>query len=158
VATTSTDADFERLTWHDCTIWGLELHPPDPDAGDWACDLVLDIDFIVEWLCDVGGRGCAQFRVAPATLRFHTVADLRIAITWGGPGVLLHEAAIDRIEREPIAAAPGGQPVHRWRIALNWPPAGEIAFTASGFTQTLRAEPVVTGRQSLPRRGRSRPE
>jgi hypothetical protein len=139
VATTSTDADFERLTWHDCTIWGLELHPPDPDAGDWACDLVLDIDFIVEWLCDVGGRGCAQFRVAPATLRFHTVADLRIAITWGGPGVLLHEAAIDRIERD-------------------WPPAGEIAFTASGFTQTLRAEPVVTGRQSLPRRGRSRPE
>ncbi len=148
-----TDADFERLTWHDCALWGLELHPPDPDAGDWTCDLVLDIDFIVEWLCDVGGPGRVQFRVAPATLRFHTVSDLRIAIAWGSTGVLLHEASIDRIEcRGP--SAPGARRARRWRIALNWPRAGEIAFDAAGFTQTLRAEPVVTDRQSLPRRAR----
>ena len=33
MATTYTEADFERLSWHDCTIWGLELHPPIPSRG-----------------------------------------------------------------------------------------------------------------------------
>jgi hypothetical protein len=154
MTTTCTHAEFERLSWHDCAIWGFELHPPDPDAGDWTCDLVLDIDFIVEWLCAVGREDRTRFRVAPATLRFHAVSDLRIAVQWGSSGVTLHEASIDRIEREPIAPAPPMGPRHRWRIALNWPPSGEIVFEADGFTQTLRAEPIVTDRQSLTRRAR----
>ena len=156
MATTCTDAEFERLSWHDCTIWGLELHPPDPDAGDWTCDLVLDIDFIVDWLCGVESADRIRFRVAPATLRFHTVSDLRIAIEWGTTGVPLHETSIDRIEREPIPTAPRQPPSYRWRIALNWPRSGEIGFEAVGFTQALRAEPILTDRQSLTRRGRQR--
>jgi hypothetical protein len=156
VATTCTDAEFEQLSWHDSTIWGLEFHPPDPNAGDWTCDLVLDIDFIVEWLCGVGGADRFQFRVAPATLRFHTVSDLRIAIEWGNTGVLLHEAVIDRIERQRSPTAPRDRPSYRWRIALNWPQSGEIAFEAAGFTQALRAEPIVTDRQSLTQRARQR--
>lgn len=156
MATTGTEADFERLSWHDCTIWGLEVHPPDPDAGDWTCDLALDIDFIVDWLCGVGNSGPFRFRVAPATLLFHTVSDLRIAIEWGNTGVLLHEISIDRIEREPASTptVSRDRPSYRWRIKLNWPPSGEIVFDAVGFTQTLRADPAVTERQSLSRRGR----
>ena len=57
-----TEADFDRLSWHDCHIWGIELRAGDPDDGDWTSDLVLDIDFIVEWICGAGGGG--QFRVA----------------------------------------------------------------------------------------------
>ena len=155
VTTISSDADFEQLSWHDCTIWGLELYPPDPDAGDWTCDLALDIDFIVEWLCGVGAPGRAQFRVAPATLRFHTVSDLRLAITWGSTAVLLHEMSIDHVAREPLPPASRESSGHRWRIALNWPQSGEITFTAVGFTQTLRALPIVTERQSLTRRQRA---
>ena len=155
MATISSDADFEQLSWHDCTIWGLELYPPDPDAGDWTGDLALDIDFIVEWLCGVGGPGRAQFRVAPATLRFHTVSDLRLAIAWGSPGVLLHEMSIDHVVREPLPPASRESSGQRWRIALNWPQSGEITFTAVGFTQTLRALPIVTERQSLTRRQRA---
>ena len=149
MTTAWTDAEFEDLSWHDCTLWGLAFHPPDPETGDWTRDLVLDIDFIVEWLCAAGSEGRIQFRVAPAILRFHTVSDLRIAIEWGTTGVLLHEVSIDRLEREPVSAAPGQRPSHRWRIVLNWPRSGEIAFDAAGFTQTLRAEPIVTERQSL---------
>lgn len=151
---TCTHAEFERLSWHDCVIWGLELHPPDPEAGDWRCDLVLDIDFIVEWLCGVGREDPTRFRVAPATLRFDAVSDLRIAIDWGSSGAMLHEASIDRIEREPSPTAPRDRPRYRWRIALNWPRSGEIVLEAAGFTQTLRAEPIVTERQSLARRER----
>jgi hypothetical protein len=74
----------------------------DPEKKDWTSDLVLDVDFIAEWLCEVGGG--ARFRVAPATLVFHGVTDLRIDIDWGSSGFqcALHEVSIDRIERAPI--------------------------------------------------------
>lgn len=71
-----TETDFDRLSWHDCHLWGLELRAGDPDAGDWTSDLALDID----------------------------------------------------LDRDSFA----------WRISLNWPAGGEIAFGAAGFTQTLR--------------------
>jgi hypothetical protein len=153
-----TEQDFEQLGWHDCTVWGVELHPADPDAGDWSADLALDIDFIVEWLCRAGPSGRVEFRVAPATLVFHGVSDLSIMIAWGNRGVGVHEMSIDTIEREPVLPATPGpdRPVSRWRIKLNWPKSGEIAFEAEGFTQTLRADPVVTDQQSLSRRVRSR--
>jgi hypothetical protein len=146
------ETDFDRLSWHDCPIRGIELRVGDPDAGDWTSDLALDIDYITEWLCDAGGG--ARFRVAPATLVFHGVTDLRIAIDWGGSGgqVALHEPCIDRIERERVALQRVylDRPYYRWRIALNWPRSGELTFGAAGLTQTLRAEPVLTDRQRLP--------
>lgn len=39
---------------------------------------------------------------------------------------------------------------YRWRIELNLPQGGEIAFGARGFTQVLRAEPVLPDEQWLP--------
>ena len=48
------------------------------------------------------------------------------------------------------------RPYYRWRIRLNWPDASEISFGAVGFTQTLRAEPVLTEKQCLSRKERSR--
>ncbi len=148
---THTDADFDRLSWHDCHIWGIELRAGDPEQDDWTSDLALDIDFIVEWICGVGGK--AQFRVAPATLVFHGVTDPRIAIDWGRSGYrqIVHPVSIGEIGREPIEGQQGqaGRPCYRWRIGLNWPGDGEITFGAEGFTQTLRGEPVLTAKQSL---------
>lgn len=65
---------------------------------------------------------------------------------------MLHEASIAGITREPVPDQEG-YPVrehYRWRIALNWPQGGEIGFGARGFTQTLRAEPVLLDEQRLP--------
>jgi hypothetical protein len=119
---------------------------------------LLGIDFIVEWLCGVGGR--AQFRIAPATLVFHGVTDPRIAIDWGDSGsrTAIHPVSIDRIERVPVTGQKVylDRPYHRWRIQLNWPAGGEIAFGAVGFTQTWPAEPVLRDRQHLSPRERSR--
>lgn len=52
-----TEADFDRLSWHDCHIWGIELRAGDPNEADWTSDLAFDIDFIVEWICGVD-RSC----------------------------------------------------------------------------------------------------
>jgi len=155
---THTEADFDRLSWHDCHIWGVEIHAGDPEADDWTSDIALDIDFIVEWICGVGQGG--QFRVAPATLVFHGVTDPKIDIDWGPSGhqAAVHPVSIDGIEREILQGQKVflDRPYYRWRIRLNWPESGAIALGAVGFTQTLRAEPVLTDKQHLSRSERSR--
>ena len=155
---TYTEANFDRLSWHDCHIWGVELRAGDPDDGDWTSDLALDLDFIVEWICGVGAGG--QFRVAPATLVFHGVTDPKINIDWGASGfqVSPHPASIDNIERELIRNQKVhlDRPYYSWRIRLNWPESSEIALGAVGFTLTLRAEPLLAEKQYLSLKARSR--
>jgi hypothetical protein len=158
MGTHCTEADFERLSWHDCHIWRLELRTGDPDQNDWTSDLAIDLDFITECLC--GTDGCCEYRVAPATLVFHGVTDLRIKIDWGESGfrMSLHEASIDGIDRELVRDQKVylDRPYWSWRIRLNWPAGGEIAFGAVGFSQTLRAEPVLSRRECLSFHERSR--
>ena len=154
-----TEADFERLSWHDCHIWSLELRVGDPDEGDWTSDLALGIDWIEEWICRTDGGG--EFRVAPAELVFHGVTDPSVALAWHpeGPQAALHLVSIDRIEREPQADQRVflDRPYWRWRVRANWPRDGEIAFGAVGFTQTPLGEPLLLeGRQHLTRSERAR--
>ena len=146
-----TEADFDRLSFHDCHIWGLEFRAGDSDRAEWVSDLALDIDYIVEWICGAGGG--AQFRVAPATLVFEGATDLNIAADWGGSGFrcALHQASIDRIERERVRDQKIylDRPYYSWTIRLNWPAGGVIAFGAAGFTLTTRGEEILTDRQKL---------
>jgi hypothetical protein len=149
-----TDADFDTLSWHDCHVWGLALRPGDPDTGDWRSDLILDIDYILEWLCGVDG--VTRFRVAPADLAFHGVTDLEIHLDWDAGGqVALHPLSIHGIERAIVSNQKVylDRPYYRWTVGLNWPQGAAIRFGAVGFTLTLRDEPVVTESQSLSRPG-----
>lgn len=151
-----TQSDFDQLSWHDCHIWTLAIGAGDPDISDWTSDLILDLDFIVEWICGVEKR--FQFRIAPATLTFHGVTDLRIGVEWGDGALqaAIHPMSIDRIERERVEEQKVflDRPYYRWRIRLNWPVGGELVLGAVGFTQRLRAEPVMSARQHLTRHER----
>ena len=152
MAQVGSSCDLEDRSWHDNTLYGLRLDVGDCARGDWHADLVLDIDHIVEWLCGEGRQ--IRFRVAPATLTFHDVTDLRIAIDCGDSGgrIALHALSIDAITRERIQDQKIclDRPYWRWRIALNWPQGGALTFGASGLTQVLRAEPVLLDQQQLP--------
>ena len=151
-----TDADFDDVSWHDCHVWGVSVGAGDPDTSDWTSDLALDLDFIVEWICGVNQT--FQFRVAPATLVFHGVTDPRIGVSWGEGGLqaAIHPISIDRIVREPLEQQKvfHDRPYYRWTIRSNWPAGGEITFGATGFTQRLRSEPVLSPRQHLSRHER----
>ena len=144
-------SDFERTVWHDDTLYGLRLDLGDPDRDDWRGNLTLDLDHIVEWVCGVDRR--CRFRVAPATLTFHDVTDLQVAVDCGDSGgqVALHALSIDGIARERIVDQKicFDRPYYRWRIAFNWPEGGEIRFGASDFTLDLRGEPVLQDEQQL---------
>ena len=153
-----TNADFDTLSWHDCHIWGIDLHAGSADEGDWTSDLALDIDFIVEWVC--APDAAMRFRVAPASLVFHGVTDLSITLASQPTGhqVSLHPISIGHIERQPIDNQKVflDRPYYRFRIASNWPAEGDITFGAAAFTQTLRAEPVILDEQHLTLRARRR--
>jgi hypothetical protein len=148
---TETESDELAWRWHDNVIYGLSFDRGEPDEGDWRSDLVLDIDHIVAWLRDADGQ--IRFRVAPATLTFHDVTDLRIEVDCGDSGgrVALSALSIDAITRERLREQKIclDRPHYRWQIALNVPQGGRVAFGASGFTQVLRAEPVVQDQQQL---------
>ena len=143
--------EFDHVLWHDNAVYGLRLEIGDPARDDWRSNLVLDIDHIVEWLCAAGGG--AQFRVAPATLTFHDVTDLQVAIDCGDSGgqLALHPISIDDITRERIVDQKVclDRPYYRWLIAFNWPRGGQIRFGASDFTLALRAEPALQDQQQL---------
>ena len=139
-------ADDLAWRWHDNVVYGLSFDRGEPDEGDWRSDLVLDIDHIVEWLC--GAPGDFHFRVAPANSRFHDVTDFSIAVDQGDSGGrnAMFEWSIDRVDRLRL-----DRPFDywRWTIHLHANPGGRIAFCASGFTQHLRAEPVLVAEQRL---------
>ena len=147
----ASDAEFDHLSWHDNTVYGLRIDVGDPTRGDWHSDLVFDIDHIVEWVCGVDRD--VKFRVAPATLTFHDVADLRVAVDFGDSNyrTAMNHLSIAGITRELVPNQDGypERTYYRWRMELNLPQGAEITFGAGGFTQTLRAEPVLLDEQWL---------
>lgn len=152
-----TEADFDQLSWHDCHVWAIRFDVGDPDANDWTSDLILDLDFIVEWVRPSADR--FAFRVAPATLIFQGVTDPRVEIHWAKTGFqgALHPVSIAEISRERVQDQKVylDRPYYSWRIELNWP-TGEITFGAVSFTQTLLADPVLKDQQHLSRAERRR--
>jgi hypothetical protein len=153
-AGTGESSDELAWHWHDNLIYGVKFNIGDPEKQEWHSDLIFDIDFIVEWLCEPSGA--FRFRVAPATLVFHQVGDLSLAIDHGDSGGRngLTEWAINCVTRDRL-----DRPFDywRWTIALSMPSGGAIAFCSSGFTQTLRSEPVLSLDQCLPRAERRSP-
>jgi hypothetical protein len=140
--------DDPTWRWHDNLIYGMRFDIGDPAKQEWRSDLIFDIDFIAEWLC--GPRGEHRFRVAPATLTFHDVCDLSLAIDHGESDgrTAMNELSINRVTRKRLV-----RPFDFWRwiIELNSPNDGTIRFCSTGFTQTLRREPMLVSEQHLPR-------
>jgi len=142
--------DFEALSWHDAHVHGLNLDAFNP--GEGTANLSLDIDYILEWK-NVGAG--FEFTVAQATLRFHEVFGLKIALDYESPTAGMSPFAIDHIEREVIERKYGSQ-TYRWTIAINWP-VGSIEFQSPGFTQILVGESHVQGQQWLEEKDRNSP-
>ena len=137
----STD-DFELLSWHDVHVHGFRFGAFDNEGG--SADLILDIDYILQWHQN---QGAFAFTVCPAALRFHAVFGLRITLDYAQPTAGMCPFSIDGIERVPLQFE-AGHMSYRWRIPINWP-KGEIEFQAPSFTQTLAGVPRRHSQQWL---------
>ena len=136
-----TDADFDRLGWHDVHVHGFEIRAGAYGPGE----LVLDLDYILEWIGCGDGDERVRFRIAPARLCFHGVWALTIALDYAAPSAALGPFSLDGITRAPRTDDPVASD---WTLAVSWP-AGAIRFAARGFTQILTGPAVVTDRQWL---------
>lgn len=139
---TWTTADFDDLSWHDCHIHGFRFGKLNSEHG--TAEIEFDLDFIVEWLRE---GSLFRFRVAPATLTFYDVFDLRIELDYATDTAGMTPFSIGGLNREPISC-PAGATSFRWRLPVNWP-SGEISFESPGFTQVLRSAPVEQEGQFL---------
>jgi hypothetical protein len=133
-----TESDFDSLSWHDNHVHGLQVRPGPFGPGQ----LILDLDYITEWVCDPDGS--CRFRIAPATLTFREVSDLRVELDYHAVQAAITPFSISQITRESTSI-----PSHyQWRIEVNWP-QGAISFVAAGFNQTLRGPLLLKAEQWL---------
>lgn len=131
---------FEELSWHDNHVHAMRITEGRHGAGA----LILDLDFILEWMKSPGGQ--FQFRLAPALLRFVEVTNLRISLDYATPTAALGPFSIHAIER--TLEKRERYEAQLWTIDVNWP-AGEIVFEANGFEQQLYGVPVISNEQCL---------
>ena len=136
-----TTADFDSLSWHDCHFYGFKLH----EGAHGTAELEFDLDFIVEWLCHTDREW--EFRIAPATLTFHKVFNLRFALDYVTPTAGMTPFILLALERDRIEY-PTDYVSFQWRLPVSWPD-GMISFEAPGFTQILRRPPILVDRQKL---------
>jgi hypothetical protein len=119
-----TDADFDKMGWHDNQIHQIRLTE----------DLEMDIDYICKWNePDLAGLSFT-FWVAPATLVFKKVKELTFEFDLG----LERSFEIDYIERENN---------NQWAIITQ---QGDLQFTCDGFIQFIRQDPSFQFRQTIP--------
>ena len=142
--------DFEQLSWHDNSLYGISWKV---DYESDTNELILDIDYICEWICDPN-KTC-HFKVAPANLNFHNITDLKINIDCGNSdfqacldsGIPISSISKEQIKNQKVHL---DKPYYKWIIKFDAPAKDSfISFGASGFTQTLRKDPVLTDSQSL---------
>ncbi|MES2070123.1 MAG: hypothetical protein V4488_07235 [Pseudomonadota bacterium] len=138
-----TNDDFEKIHWHDNAMHGFSIL-----EGEDGCEgkLLLDIDFITEWLPP--SNNMISFKIAPADLTFHDVSDLVISIDYAVATAAVQPMNIHEIHREAIVY-PNGHSSFRWKIDIHWPPNGFISSESSGFTQVFRSEPTFSDAQYL---------
>ena len=121
-----TDADFEKMGWHDCRIYKIRL----------TDKLELDIDYILQWnKPDIEGLPFT-FWVAPATLVFKNINNIQFEI----------DTAFDEaVEIEDIELNKSDNKI-QWTIITQ---QGDIEFTADGFMQWIRQEPFFQFGQTI---------
>jgi len=135
-----TDRQFDEMSWHDNHVHALRIIEGTHGAGE----LILDLDYILEWVAGEGGR-CA-FRIVPATLTFKSVTSLRISLDYATPTAALGPFSIHEIERSTEQRE--RYEAQLWKILVNWP-VGEISFEAHGYEQRSTGDAVLSEEQSL---------
>lgn len=121
-----TEADFEKMGWHDCRIYKIRL----------TDDLEMDIDYILKWnKPEIEGLPFT-FWVAPATLVFKEVKILTFEID---------TAFSEAIEIEDIEREMTDTTTH-WTILTH---QGDFEFSSNGYLQFIRQAPIFQFGQTI---------
>ena len=129
------DADFENMGWHDATVWAVHSNPD-------KSELLVDLDYIFSWVNPAGGAAHFTFWVAPVTMVFREIYDLKIALESARGGIEI----ADFTRSAPLREGEAG-PAHRtYRFDCQ---EGEITLRSLGFQMFVRSAPRHIEAQSL---------
>ena len=128
-----TEADFEQMGWHDVHVHAIAFHPE-------IFEFWLDIDYIFSWIDPQGNDKHYSFWLAPATLVFENVYDLKFEIESHDGDMELQGIERSEASAPRNAAAIPKQTEWRWLLGFN---EGQIAFRSVGFSQFTRRPPVL---------------
>lgn len=127
-------ADFERMGWHDCTVHALAFEPNPDGSGT----LLVDLDYIIQWVPPPSEGHAFSYWIAPATLIFENALRVEAEVT----EYSAFRLDLDRIERsEPDPVG------HRW-----WTLDGHhfaVRLLSPGYTQVLRHKPIASKQLNL---------
>jgi hypothetical protein len=131
-----TDDDFAVMGWHDAKVHALAFEPAPDNLGG---QLLIDLDYIIEWVTPEPPQQAFRFWISPATLVFDSAADLR------GDLDLYHsffELTLNAIER----SEPDGYMMRQWTLdGHNF----KVTFRSTGYRQYMRRSPLLVGEQRL---------
>jgi hypothetical protein len=134
--------------FHDDTIHAIQFIPVDVDDDNWECELVLDIDHIINWV--KSNKNGYEFDVVEATLSFHDVSKISIQCSILGGGA--NPIPIDRIERSDEPTIKRGEFMcFGWIIFLNDGDDGTIRFVASRYSLDKARKPIRLSEQMIPK-------
>lgn len=129
-----TDSDFIDMGWHDAVLYSISL--PQADSA-----IRFDIDYIFKWHWE--RETVLGWDVAPCTLEFNVVSDLRVSLDWQDQG----NTSIVNISRKNNRLSKNGK-IMLWDYQIELD-VGGISLTSAGFTQNVRKPPIFSISQAL---------
>jgi hypothetical protein len=128
--TVCAEADFDAMDWHDNAIHAIAVEPVPDNPGR----LLVDLDYIIEWVSPTSPPTTLDFWICPATLVFDPAWDLTTDVDMRGWAFQLHLNEITRSEPDE-------------RGNYEWTLSGDrftIEVGSPGFTQYLRRPPIFS--------------
>lgn len=125
-----TNADFDTMSWHDNAVHAVALEP----APDHPGRLLLDLDYIVEWIPPEAPATTLSSWICPATLVFDHAWDLTVDIG-------LHRWSLQLFLNAIRRSGPDERGFFDWILDGDH---FTIGLTAPGYTQYLRRAPILS--------------
>ena len=130
------EKDFEKMEWHDTHIHGISFGT---EWEDGTADLLLDINYIFQWVKPIPPDRGYSFWIAPCTLVFENAYNLKVEID-DKVGYAFGPFEIDDLMMVgKNKTRTEGILDYEWDIKLQ---TGTIKLKSYGFKQFVRRQPV----------------
>ncbi len=133
-----TEADFDRMGWHDCVIHALAFRPE-------RYELLLDLDYMFEWVKPRQDETHYRFWIAPAVLVFENAHSIRFDVDTSG-GLQIMSVKRASVRRPKNADYIVREEEWEWEIDLL---EGQIALWSVGYKLYVRSRPILNSQQYL---------
>jgi hypothetical protein len=130
-----TQVDFNVMGWHDAKVWGILAN-----TDEW--ELLVDLDYIFNWVHPKGEEKHFKFWVAPVTMVFENAYDVKIDVESQQGEIQLAELHMENQRKTKN----GKFTEYTFRFECQ---EGEITLSATGYKMYVRQKPRLLQSQQL---------